>query len=203
MVLENSKRIVTLEQTVSALARKVVELRELRSAPTVPIANEQVSNGLVISGVPAVLPVTPLELVHNVFAALNIKDLMCRVINVRPMVRKALPAADRDRSSRAAETSSIAVTLTACAVRDEVMSKMRTRRVLKQSDVCGNDSDRKIYVNEMLPKATYDLLNSTRRVAKEKSYKYVWIKRGRICVRLSDGKPTINIDSESGLAKLL
>ncbi|XP_071644570.1 uncharacterized protein [Temnothorax longispinosus] len=203
MVSENSKRIASLEQTVSALAHEVVELRETRLPSLIPKDHEMSDVELIVSGVPAVSQVTPDRLVRNVFEALDIGDLTCHILNVRSMVRKSTLDTGRDHSSRADEIVSLAVTLTSSTVRNEVMSKMRNRRVLKQSEICGNESNRRIYVNEMLPRATYDLLQSTKRIAKERSYKFVWTRRGCICVRHSEGKPIISIGSESDLTKLV
>ncbi|XP_071577021.1 uncharacterized protein [Temnothorax nylanderi] len=202
-VSQNSKRIIELEQTVSALEREVGELRNSKSAQSVSTTEKSVDNELVISGVPAALPITPTELVQNVFDVLNIKDLSCHVLNVRSMVRKSHAAVSRDRPPRTDETGSIAVTLSSSAVQHEVLSRVRARRGLKQNEVCANNCNRYIYVNEMLSRATYDLLQLTRRAAKDRSYKFVWMRRGRICVRLSEGEPIINIDSEPDLAKLV
>ncbi|XP_024890652.1 uncharacterized protein LOC112466660 [Temnothorax curvispinosus] len=200
---QNSKRIVELEQTVSALEREVGEFRNLRSAQSISTTDKHIDNELVISGVPAALPITPARLIQNVFESLDVKDLSCHILNVRSMVRKTHKAVGPDCPPRTDETGSIAVTLSSGAVQRTVLLKARAKRELKQSEVCGNDSNRNIHVNEMLSKATYDLLQLTRRTAKDKSYKFVWMKSRRICIRLSEGKPIINIDSKSDLVKLV
>ena len=108
-----------------------------------------------------------------------------------------------DRPLPVSVTGSIIVTLTSRAARDTVITKKRVRRVLLQRDICGNDSDRGVYVNELLPKNTYELLKITKSIAKEKSYKYVWVRDGHIRVRRSDGEPIVHIDSETDLDRLI
>ena len=75
--------------------------------------------------------------------------------------------------------------------------------MLVQREVCGNDSDRNVYVNELLPKELYELLKLTKRVAKDRSYKYVWVRGGCINVRHSDGKPVIQVNSKADLDRLV
>ncbi|XP_024879527.1 uncharacterized protein LOC112459578 [Temnothorax curvispinosus] len=197
-VAHNSQRITKLEQASSTQARDIQALKTAQ-----PIAHTEEENKLIISGLPEALSITPTELVNNIFSALDSRNLSSHVIDVRSMKRRLQSGATPSRSSNAGSLGSIVVTLSSGAVRDAIIAKKRAKRVLKQRDVCGNDSDRNLYVNEMLLKATYDLLQHAKRVAKEKSYKYVWIKQGRICVRSSDSTPIIYIDSMENLTDLV
>ncbi|XP_071642238.1 uncharacterized protein [Temnothorax longispinosus] len=201
-VERNSQRIVELEQRCDAL---VDEIRALRTggADSHSVTHVQFGNELIISGVPATMPVTPLECVRNVFTTFEIPELTCHILGVRPVARKPLPVAARDRPLPISPTNSYIITLASSAVRDVVMSKKRARRALVQRDICGNDSGRSVHVNELLPKDTYELLQQAKRVAKEKSYAYVWVRGGRVHVRHSDGKPAISINSVADLNKLV
>lgn len=49
----------------------------------------------------------------------------------------------------------------------------------------------------------YDLLQSTKRVARGKSCEFGWVRDERICVRQSNGTLVIYINSETDLAKLI
>ncbi|XP_024893929.1 uncharacterized protein LOC112468811 [Temnothorax curvispinosus] len=201
-VERNSQRIVELEQQCSALADEIRNLKSNR-AGSHSATRAQSENELIISGVPTAMSVTPLECVRNVFATLEIPELSCHVLNVRAVARKPLPPVAGDRLLPTSTTSSYIVTLASGAVRDTVMSKKRARRVLTQREVCGGSSDRNVHVNELLPKDTYELLQHTKRVAKDKSYQYVWVRGGRIHVRHSDGEPAIKIDSAADIDKLV
>ncbi|XP_036147479.1 uncharacterized protein LOC118647192 [Monomorium pharaonis] len=179
-VERNSQRIAALEHQCTALAN---EVRSLKSEHR-PVS-DQSDNSLILSGVPATMPITPMACARNMFTVLEIPELSCHILDAR-IIRKTQSVIASDRPLPISETGSIIVTLTSRAVRDTVITKKRVRRVL-QRDICGNDSVRGVYVNELLPKNTYELLKTTKSIAKEKSYKYVWVRDGHICVRRSDG----------------
>ena len=85
------------------------------------------------------------------FESLGVSDLACHILDVRaagqpPVVSHASPSH---------------------------ISAKRVRRALMLREVSDSDSDRNIYVNELLPKDVYELLKLTRRVAREQSYRYV------------------------------
>ncbi|XP_024879528.1 uncharacterized protein LOC112459579 [Temnothorax curvispinosus] len=201
-VERNSQRIVELERQCGALTDEICNLKSDRagshSVTHVPTPNE-----LIISGVPAAMSVTPLECVRNVFTTLGIPELSCHVLDVRAVARKPPPVGAGNRSLPISAANSYIVSLVSGAVRDIVISKKRARRALTQREVCGIDSDRNIYVNELLAKSTYDILKRAKSIAKERSYKYVWVRNGQICVKYSDGDPVIHIDSDTDLAKLV
>ncbi|XP_077256474.1 uncharacterized protein LOC143894208 isoform X1 [Temnothorax americanus] len=178
-VERNSQRTVELEQRCNALAD---EIRDMKSdcAGSHSDVYVQSANELIVWGVPAAMSITPSECVRNVFATLEIPELSCHVLDVRAITRKPLPVAASDRPLPISATNSYIVTLASGAVRDLVMSKKRARRTLTQKNVCGNGSDRNVLVNEMLPKDAYELLQQTKRVAKDKSYAYAWVRRGRV-----------------------
>ncbi|XP_024882443.1 uncharacterized protein LOC112461431 [Temnothorax curvispinosus] len=201
-VERNCQRITELERESAALAREVSELKTTLSAPLVRDEDSN-SNKLIISGVPAALSVSSDEFVKNVFRALDIPNLLCHVLNVRAVVRGPLLAVAGSKPLTPSDTTSLIVTLASAAVRDIVIAKKRSKRTLTQEEVCGDSSERKIYVNELLSKVAYDLLQQTKRTAKQKSYKYVWVSSGRICVRRADGDTIVHIDNAADLAKLI
>ncbi|XP_024884655.1 uncharacterized protein LOC112462833 [Temnothorax curvispinosus] len=201
-VERNSQRIVELERQCGALTDEICNLKSDRagshSVTHVPTPNE-----LIISGVPAAMSVTPLKCVRNVFTTLGIPELSCHVLDVRAVARKPPPVGAGNRSLPVSAANSYIVSLVSGAVRDIVISKKRARRALTQRVVCGIDFDRSVYVNELLPKEMHELLQRAKRVAKDKMYRYVWVKGGRIYVRLSDGEPAVLIDSVADLDKLV
>ncbi|XP_077272328.1 uncharacterized protein LOC143902941 [Temnothorax americanus] len=196
-VAQSVLRIDKLEQESSALAR---EVRDLKAAQSVP--RDENENKLIISGVPNELSITPTELVGNILKVLDIPDLSSHILNVRSMARKRQTVMASDGSSSPGSTGSFIVTLSSGAVRDVVIASKRVKRSLKQSEVCSGGSNQNIYVNELLSRTAYDLLQRVKKIAKERSYKYVWTRGSRICVRLSDGALVIFIDSDSDLAKI-
>lgn len=59
-----------------------------------------------------------------------------------------------------------------------------------------------IYINENLTRLTKGLLWATRKAAKEKSYKFVWVRNGRILVRQMEGAAVMHIENENDINKI-
>uniref|UniRef100_A0A147BAN2 Putative crack-1 is transposable element n=1 Tax=Ixodes ricinus TaxID=34613 RepID=A0A147BAN2_IXORI len=60
----------------------------------------------------------------------------------------------------------------------------------------------KIFINENLTKSVRELLWSARQWAKEKNYKFVWVKNGKIFVRQSEHRAVIRINRQEDLLKI-
>lgn len=162
LVAQNGQRINKLEQDNVTIIREIQDLKNNYSNTRIDDMNK-----LVISGVPAVLSITPLQLTRNVFAALDIPDLFCHILDVKAAVGRSPTVITQTQKTDVA-TASFIISLVSGAVRDMVISRKRVKRVLKQSEVCENGSDRRVFVNELLPRSIYELLRHTRRVAKER-----------------------------------
>lgn len=94
--------------------------------------------------------------------ALDVPNLLCHVLGAK-FVKRA-PSA-----TQVTVSSSMIIAFTSSAVRDTIISKKHEKGALRQRDVYEAGSDRNVYVNELLPKCTFDLLQQVKR-----------IKRGRI-----------------------
>lgn len=125
---------------------------------------------IVVTGLPASLSTTPTDMIKEVFRALDASDLACLILKVRAFSRSksATP-----RSSSGVSTSSYFVLLSSASVCKAIINKKRAKRILKQRDVYPSGSDQSIYINEVLSKETYSLIQSVKQMAKERSYKYV------------------------------
>ncbi|XP_013144855.1 PREDICTED: uncharacterized protein LOC106108282 [Papilio polytes] len=60
-----------------------------------------------------------------------------------------------------------------------------------------------IYIMEHLPPYLKSLHAETRKTAKDKNYKYVWIKYGNIYIRKDDTSPAILVKNSTSLSKLM
>ena len=58
-------------------------------------------------------------------------------------------------------------------------------------------------MSEFLPSQVYALLRQTKAKAAETHYKFVWVWRGRVCLRRDSGQPIIHIDTIYDLSKLI
>lgn len=195
--------IVQFGQRIAVLERENVELRRevdgLRSALS---RGRSGRNEIIVSGLPTSSLISPIDLIKNVFSAIEAFDLCCHILNVRAYnIENSKHVGPGSRSKNRSITSYL-VSLSSAAVCKAVITKKRIKRILKQDEVCPTGSDLSVFVNEVLSKKTYNLLQSARIVAKEKSYKYVWHRDGQICVRRSDGQPIIFINFKDDLANL-
>ncbi|XP_024880598.1 uncharacterized protein LOC112460227 [Temnothorax curvispinosus] len=195
-VASNTQRISSLELENAALKRELQDLKATHLG-----RQDCNDNEIIVSGLPEPLSVGPSVAALNMLAVLDASSISPHVLNVRA-VRKSPPGSSSSQTN-AATGNSLIITVTSSTVRDLIISKKRTKGTIRQGEICGNDSKSFVYINEMLSKDSYELLQQTKRVAKERSYRYVWVKGGRIHVRHSDGKPVIRIDSHADLDKLV
>lgn len=114
-------------------------------------------------------------------------------------VAKLNPSSDRPRN--------VLVTLPSERHRDAIISAVKrynkgNPKDLLNSGHMGIAGDRKlIFVGEHLSKQCKDLHAAARRLAKEKCYKYTWVKFGRVYVRKDDTSPAIYIKDMLSLDK--
>ncbi|XP_015597000.1 uncharacterized protein LOC107268591 [Cephus cinctus] len=209
-VNQNCQRISNLEQNYATLLQEIQSLKAQLSGmsdSSYTKLHEREDSELILSSVPARTTTTPVTLVSNVFQALGVPERSSHILAVRCISNKSdLPAASTRSSSppeMSRATTAYIVTLTSVAVRDIVLTKKRNKRDLRQNEVCDGGSNRQIYINELLPASTYNLLRRSKALAKEKSYKFVWCKNNTIFVRKDNGCPPIMIQTENDLNKLV
>lgn len=108
----------------------------------------------------------------------------------------------RDANNTSGRPRSIIVRFTRRAPRNEILHAARTRRNLTtdQMDLPGTPTA--IYINEHLIKFDRQLYGKARSFGREREFKYVWRKNGRILVRKTDGGTVYHIQSEDDLFRL-
>jgi hypothetical protein len=81
---------------------------------------------------------------------------------------------------------------------------LQKRRVKR--DLClrhlGQASDAPIYLNESLSLERRKLLAAARKTSKEKNYKFVWVRNGKIFARRDEKSAVIHIDSMSDVERM-
>nr|CAH7720365.1 unnamed protein product [Callosobruchus chinensis]CAH7731123.1 unnamed protein product [Callosobruchus chinensis] len=78
--------------------------------------------------------------------------------------------------------------------------KARSAKGKITSRNCGlGDSTTPIYVDEELTKETYALFKKAKQLLREKGYKYVWHREGRILARIADGNNVIWVKNQTVL----
>lgn len=160
------------------------------------------SNVLSISGLPETV-------------GLNDQDNTQAVISFASFLGVTLVPADitkavRMRSTNPAVTAKkmprpIRITFTDASKRNDLLNKAKEAKELHSRDIFPDLPSFKIYLNEWLPRETYQLLRATRSFLKDTDYKYVWPREGSVLVR-RDSNPeslTIRIDSVDELTTKL
>lgn len=85
--------------------------------------------------------------------------------------------------------------------KEEFLRKRRVKRTLSTRHM-GRTDDRPVYINESLSPARRKLLAMTRAVQKEKNYKFLWVRNGRIFVRREENARFVIVATQDDLSKL-
>ncbi|XP_063381263.1 uncharacterized protein LOC134667783 [Cydia fagiglandana] len=102
----------------------------------------------------------------------------------------------------------IVLQLTTRRLRDDVIAAARARRTLTTADLLPATSAaevasvRRFYVNEHLTLKKKILFGKARKIAKEKEYKYIWVKNANILLRKTDDARVLHIRNDSDLMKI-
>ncbi|CAG9138057.1 unnamed protein product [Plutella xylostella] len=131
----------------------------------------------------------------------HVKNL-CKKVNV-PMTDSEIHACRRvakmDQSS--SRPRNILVTLSSMRHRDNIISavkrynKANSTNKLNSSDLEITGEACPIFVTEHLSPAVKEIHAAARKIAKEKSYKFVWVKFNRVFMRKDDKSPYLRIKS--------
>ncbi|XP_024885131.1 uncharacterized protein LOC112463166 [Temnothorax curvispinosus] len=209
IVGDHGDRIAALEAQNAQLLSSQRVAGESSAAPLVSRTSD-----IIISGIPSEFSEASGEIAGNVLTALGIPHLVSDVLETRDAVRRVMSigadggpgvasaSAPDGRAGAAGRRGSVIVALKSREIRDHVLKVMRARRRLTVGEVFGGSVSGNIYVNELLPAATYNLLRRTRIRARQSSYRHVWSRDGRIFVRKDRGQPPILIASDDDLAEL-
>lgn len=134
---------------------------------------------------------------------------LCKTLNMvisNDQIHSCRRVAKLDSSSN--RPRNLLVTLINPRLRDEVLSACHRYNKSHKSDTLNTShlgltcEKQKIYVTEHLSPECKALHAAARKVAKDKAYKYVWVKYGRVYIRKDDGASCILIKNEDILKKL-
>ncbi|XP_045458140.1 uncharacterized protein LOC123668451 [Melitaea cinxia] len=85
--------------------------------------------------------------------------------------------------------------------KDEFLSVVRKLK-LRGTDIGFNDGNSSIFFNDHLTSTNKTLLQSVKKAASDKNYKYVWVKNCSIMARRSDTSPVLHFTSLKDLNKI-
>ncbi|XP_022830959.1 uncharacterized protein LOC111359599 [Spodoptera litura] len=182
-------RMVTLERLQDSVQSLQSDVDTIKSEQA---ASDQRSrlNNIEIKGI-------PLRKDENLFSILD---------KVSDGVKFALPRTQINYISRVptynSREKSIIVGFLNRYVKEDFVAAARLCRDLSTRDLGFDGPSNRIFVNDHLNSGSKKLLNKTRLLAKERDFRYVWVKHSKIHVRRQDGSPVIIISSERDLNKL-
>lgn len=149
-------------------------------------------NSLEISGVPEEKGEEIFEVIKKVGKGLG--------INVTPEMLEVY-----HRSGAESQTSDkprgIVVKFARKKHKEEFLQKRRLKRVLRTKDV-DLSGDSCIYINEILSDECRKVLNAARLVKKEKGFKYLWVRNGKVLLRKEENGNVITLSSLEQVAAL-
>lgn len=102
----------------------------------------------------------------------------------------------------------IILQLTTRRLRDDIIAAARSRRTLSTSDLFAPSNaaeaadSRRFYINEHLTLRKKILFSRARDLAKEKGYKYVWVRNANIMLRKIDEGRVLHIRNDKDLQKI-
>lgn len=139
-----------------------------------------------------------LNIMRNICSTIG-KPLLEQNISFARRVAKISTTTDRPRN--------VLVTFTSQSSRDSLIAAYKNYNKVHKEDPINSEllgisgRRQKIYIVEHLPPETKKLHTATREKLKN-SYKYIWIKHGRVYVRKDEGSDAIHVSDFNNLLKL-
>lgn len=87
-------------------------------------------------------------------------------------------------------------------IKEDFVAAARACKTLSTLDLGFQGTSTRVYVNDHLNAHSKTLLNKTKLLAKQNSYKYVWVKHGKIHIRKNDTSKSFVITKDNDLNKL-
>ena len=172
------------------------EVNALRSRVAQQSRSISLKSEIIISGLPLDHGDSHVDLARRVLTALDFRELAGHVLSARFLPKK-IAFQDSFRVS-----ASLVVVFASNSVCDAVIADKRTKRDSKRGEILGNGATSNVFVNEMLPSETYNLLCEVKARASKFKHKYVCVRDGVVHVRKADRLPVIKIHNSSEIYKL-
>lgn len=196
---EFTERINNCESQIKFMSERCLELNSLKSkVETIEIENnnrEQWSrrSNVEIYGIPEKRNENLITILQDIVGKTDLNldmktdiDFITRVASKDKDVKRAKP---------------IIVKFLCRWKKDDFLSQVRKLKI-KCNDIGFPANNNHIYFNDHLTSSNKALLQSVKKTAKEKSYKYVWVKNCTIMVRRNDTSPVLHIANFSDVKKI-
>lgn len=196
LVCKQSEEITALLELVNKLSTENTELKNKVSSLECRLDDlEQYSrrDTIEIHGIPAERGEQVMEVVKSVGRALDL-----------PIDESMISACHRLRSREGTgRAPGIIVKMTRRTDAVAILQRRRVKRNLSTHNIGLTSSPAvPIYINESLCPGRRRLLNAARTIKNEKHYTYLWIRDGKILLRMADNEPVKVVTTQSDLDEL-
>ncbi|XP_044758574.1 uncharacterized protein LOC123316497 [Coccinella septempunctata] len=126
----------------------------------------------------------------------SIVDSIHETLNI-PLSRDVVESAHRVKSFESGKPRNIVIKYVSLKSRNSVLAAAKARRNSSNGALIINEiPNARIYINEHLTPENKILFKKVRETARQRDYKYVWIRNGSILVRKDDDSSVKQISSE-------
>lgn len=179
-------KVENLQPTIGVLEKEVAELKAQVSAAD----QRSRLNNVEIKGVPVRKDENLFSIVEAISKESNFSFLKSQI----NYLYRVPVHGSNDKS--------IIVSFTNRYVKEDFVAAARARKTLAAPDIGFRDSVRRVYVNDHLTAESKALLNKAKTLVKEKGFKYIWVKYGKIHIRKHDTSPVFIVSQEADLNKI-
>jgi hypothetical protein len=197
---EVSKRLDRVDMEVKSYSAKTLEVCELRSSidNMLKVNNNKEQwarrSNVEIVGVPQRKNENLISILKDIA---GVADFELNPSLDIDFVTRVAPKNNNDKKIKP-----IVVRFLARWKKDEFLSHVKKLK-LKCSDLGFSNNSNSVYLNDHLTSENKALLQSTKKIAKEKGYTYVWVKNCTIMARRCDTSPVLHILHQDDLKKLV
>lgn len=118
-----------------------------------------------------------------------------------PIREKMIDACHRLKSKPDGTPPAIVVKFVRRLDKQTLLQKRRVKRILNTAHL-GYNTTTPVYINECLTFQRAKIFAAAREVKKEKNYRFIWVREGKILLRKEENSPVIVLTKPEDLLKL-
>ncbi|KAL7292347.1 hypothetical protein TKK_0013950 [Trichogramma kaykai] len=147
---------------------------------------------------------TAVEVSEKILSHYALSGFCSDIITARkvPQDSSGTSAPRTESSTTAGKKDSVIVKFKRAAVRDRVLEVVREKGVTSYSKIFGGTDGAPIRAYELVNPAVFALKKKVSALAKEKGYRFVWVRDGALRVRKDKRSPVIHITTEADLKQI-
>ncbi|GAB0100899.1 hypothetical protein DMENIID0001_169970 [Sergentomyia squamirostris] len=184
-IAAQNEKITELENAHIELKSENVKLKEEIKSTKISVEldkQKKLEGNLIVSGLPATDDLNPIDIYQNLCIELNIDGALSASV---PKLKLVAAANKNSIQENVLYMSNLSV-----ALQSDILNKYkqgkREKTYIRSADLVANGDSKSIYINESLTGYFQLLFKKARDLRRSGVVKYVWIKEGRLNVRVDD-----------------